>query len=332
MLLAPAVHGAPIDDKRAEAAKIQRQLQAEDNRVSVLDEQFDQATLRVDQANAAASQTNAALQRANAQFAALRDRMAKAALDSYIHGGDSSQIQSLLQGSSSDVIARRQYLQAAAADERRAIDDLRAAREDLTAARARNQAAITAAEDAARQVDAARRQVNAAIATQQANLRKVTGELAVLVKQEADKAAAAAAARVQSLVAAGKRGAQFTGPLPAVAKGALGAVQMARYQLGKPYVYGGAGPDSFDCSGLVMYSWRAAGVSLSHSAAAQYSETAHIPISALQPGDIVFFGSDLHHDGIYVGGGQMIEAPHTGANVRYASIFRSDLYAAGRPG
>jgi cell wall-associated NlpC family hydrolase len=54
-------------------------------------------------------------------------------------------------------------------------------------------------------------------------------------------------------------------------------------------------------------------------------------MSAIQPGDLVFFGSDLHHVGIYVGGGQMIEAPHTGVPVRYASIYRSDLVGAGRP-
>ena len=113
--------------------------------------------------------------------------------------------------------------------------------------------------------------------------------------------------------------------------GASAAVNTAKAQLGKPYVYGGAGPDNFDCSGLTMYAWRAGGVGLPHSAAMQYNAIAHIPLSALAPGDLVFYGSDLHHVGIYVGSGQMIEAPYTGANVRYASIYRSDLVGAGRP-
>ena len=110
------------------------------------------------------------------------------------------------------------------------------------------------------------------------------------------------------------------------------AVAEAQRQIGKPYQWGAAGPDSFDCSGLTMWAWGHAGVSLPHYTKAQYDATTHISISDLQPGDLVFFGSDFHHMGLYVGGGQMIEAPHTGANVRYASIYRSDLIAASRPG
>jgi len=122
-----------------------------------------------------------------------------------------------------------------------------------------------------------------------------------------------------------------SGPGPAVKSGASAAVDTARAQIGKPYVYGGAGPDNFDCSGLTMYSWRAGGVGLPHSAAMQYSAIAHVALTSLQPGDLVFFGDPIYHVGIYVGGGQMIEAAHTGTNVRYASIYRSDLIGAGRP-
>ena len=122
-----------------------------------------------------------------------------------------------------------------------------------------------------------------------------------------------------------------TGPAPAVKSGAGAAVNTAKAQLGKPYVYGAAGPDSFDCSGLTMYAWRAGGVGLPHSAEMQYNAIAHISVSQLQPGDLIFYGTPIHHVGMYVGGGQMIEAPYTGAVVRYASIYRSDLVGAGRP-
>jgi cell wall-associated NlpC family hydrolase len=116
-----------------------------------------------------------------------------------------------------------------------------------------------------------------------------------------------------------------------VAPGAAGAVEEARRQLGKPYVYGAAGPDSFDCSGLTMWAWGHAGVSMSHSAAAQYGEFPHVSTDSLQPGDLIFYGSPIHHVGMYVGGGQMIEASHTGTPVRYASIWRSDMVGASRP-
>ena len=122
-----------------------------------------------------------------------------------------------------------------------------------------------------------------------------------------------------------------TGPAPPVKPGATTAVNTAKAQLGKPYQWAAAGPDSFDCSGLTLYAWRAGGVMLPHSAAMQYDGIAHISVSQLQPGDLVFFYTPIEHVGIYVGGGQMIDAPYTGAVVRYDSIYNPNLVGAGRP-
>jgi cell wall-associated NlpC family hydrolase len=121
------------------------------------------------------------------------------------------------------------------------------------------------------------------------------------------------------------------GNVPAPNGSAQVAVDTARAQLGKPYVYAGSGPDVFDCSGLTMYAWAAAGVSIPHNAEAQYLSLPHVSQSELQPGDLLFFGSPIHHVGLYVGGGTMIEAPYTGVNVRYHSIYRSDFAGAARP-
>jgi len=105
----------------------------------------------------------------------------------------------------------------------------------------------------------------------------------------------------------------------------------ARAQLGKPYVYGSAGPNSFDCSGFTMFVWAAAGVGLPHNAAAQYDSVRHVPAKDLRPGDLVFFGSGgIGHVGLYVGGGKMIHAPYTGTRVQVAPL-QSDLVGAGRP-
>ncbi|MGH9124029.1 MAG: C40 family peptidase [Acidimicrobiales bacterium] len=123
-----------------------------------------------------------------------------------------------------------------------------------------------------------------------------------------------------------------SGPIPAASPAASLAIAYARAQIGKPYQWGGAGPGSFDCSGLTMMAWAAAGVSLPHYTGAQYADTAHVPIADLQPGDLVFFGSDLHHVGLYIGGGQMIDAPSTGEFVRVDSIYWPDLQPlGGRP-
>jgi peptidoglycan DL-endopeptidase CwlO len=108
------------------------------------------------------------------------------------------------------------------------------------------------------------------------------------------------------------------------------AVKFAYAQLGKPYQYATAGPNTYDCSGLTMAAWAAAGVSLSHNAAAQWNEVAHISRGALQPGDLVFYDG-LGHVAIYVGGSQVIHAPTQGDVVRIASVDMSPPYGYGRP-
>jgi cell wall-associated NlpC family hydrolase len=108
-------------------------------------------------------------------------------------------------------------------------------------------------------------------------------------------------------------------------------VDAARRYLGIPYRYGGSGPNNFDCSGLTAYVYREFGVSLPHSAEWQYNSLPHVSRDNLQPGDLVFFGSPIHHVGIYVGNGQMLDAPHTGTVVQIRTMLRSDYVGAARP-
>ncbi len=108
------------------------------------------------------------------------------------------------------------------------------------------------------------------------------------------------------------------------ASGATGAaataVATACAQIGKPYVYGAAGPGSFDCSGLVAYAWGAAGVGLPHSTTAQWNMGTAVSAAQARAGDVVFFYSGLSHDGIYLGGGKMVHAPQPGMSVEVLSI------------
>jgi len=108
-------------------------------------------------------------------------------------------------------------------------------------------------------------------------------------------------------------------------------VATAQLYLGVPYVWGGASPSGFDCSGLTMYCYAQVGVSLAHSATAQQQASTPVSLGNLRPGDLIFFGdaSYSYHVGIYVGDGQMIDAPYTGAVVRYDSI--SGAWSGGRP-
>lgn len=107
-------------------------------------------------------------------------------------------------------------------------------------------------------------------------------------------------------------------------------VRAAHQQLGKRYVWAADGPDTFDCSGLTMYVWAKAGVSLPHSSRAQFREGTRVSQSQLRPGDLVFFGSPIHHVGIFIGGGQYIAAPQTGDVVRIKSMARRDYTGAVR--
>ena len=105
-----------------------------------------------------------------------------------------------------------------------------------------------------------------------------------------------------------------------------GVVGIAMHYLGVPYVWGGSTPSGFDCSGFVMYVFAQIGVGLPHSSYSQYGMGAPVSMSQLQPGDLVFFAG-ASHEGIYIGGGQFIHAPHTGDVVKISSLDDS-WYAA----
>ncbi|GAA1733448.1 C40 family peptidase [Aeromicrobium alkaliterrae] len=108
------------------------------------------------------------------------------------------------------------------------------------------------------------------------------------------------------------------------------AIDFALTQLGKPYRYGGNGPDSYDCSGFTKASFAAAGISLPRTARTQYAASTKISMSDIQPGDLVFYG-DMSHVAIYLGNGQVVEAPSSGSSVRVTSL-RGSFTQAGRVG
>lgn len=113
---------------------------------------------------------------------------------------------------------------------------------------------------------------------------------------------------------------------------AAAAVEYALNQVGDSYVYGAAGPDAFDCSGLTMMAWAQAGVGLPHSSGAQMGSGSPVSSSSLKPGDLVFYYSPVSHVGIYIGGGQIVHAANPGTGVAVAGVHSMPYSGAVRPG
>lgn len=107
----------------------------------------------------------------------------------------------------------------------------------------------------------------------------------------------------------------------------------ARSQIGVPYRYAAATEGvAFDCSGLTMWAWAQAGVSLPHQSRRQFSSSPRIPIEYIEPGDLIFFYNPISHVSLYVGGGMMVDAPGVGRTVRLKAVNWSKVVGATRPG
>ncbi|MEV6990819.1 NlpC/P60 family protein [Streptomyces sp. NPDC093228] len=138
-------------------------------------------------------------------------------------------------------------------------------------------------------------------------------------QQEAARQKQAAQESSSSTTTGGSSGSSTTAPTNGTK--AEKALAYARDQVGKPYVWGATGPDSYDCSGLTQAAWKAAGVSLPRTTYDQVDAGTTVPLADAQPGDLIFFYDDISHVGIYIGDGMMIHAPKPGAYVREESIY-----------
>jgi cell wall-associated NlpC family hydrolase len=184
---------------------------------------------------------------------------------------------------------------------------------------------------------AAKARLGSEIAHEQRLLSSIKGEIAHMIAMQHARALAQAQAAQAQVQAAQQQqaltlqstavGATASTPSGTVAPPSQygGVVAIAMRYLGVQYVWGGASPSGFDCSGFVMYVYAQVGVSLPHYTGAQWNMGVAVAQSDLQPGDLVFFDG-LGHVGIYIGGGQFIHAPHTGTVVQISSI--SGWYAA----
>lgn len=258
------------------------------------------------------------------------------ALELVLAADDLGDIQSRLEYLSSSQQAQTKVFEALAVDRARleqALEDLDedraealAAEERLAGLRVDIEGKVEAQRDEIAELQAAIERAERA-AARRAAARRAAAARAAAAAQAAAQAPAAPAPDPATSISA-------SAPTATAAPNARAqvAVEAALSKVGSPYQWGAAGPDSFDCSGLTMWAWAQAGVALPHNSGAQYAATPRVDRADLQPGDLLFSGSPIHHVGMYVGNGQMVEAPYTGATVRVVSADRSDYVGAGRPG
>jgi peptidoglycan DL-endopeptidase CwlO len=340
-----------VDAKRAEAAELKDRITEQGRKLSLADEEYNKARLARQRIESQATAARGHVAAAEERWSELRAQLSQRVRLLYMHPG--AAIDAWLGASSISELARAQKLGSSVltADTELVMQTERARQEVLARAR-RLDGIRSAAADKEAEISSHRSEVDAALAQQRSLLGNVNGEIAALIEAERQAELEAARQAEEQQAAdpdpappaigdddeaddgpspAGTPAPEPVGPAPPVKGGAGKAVATAAAQIGKPYEWAAAGPDSYDCSGLTMYAWASAGVSLPHSSQAQYASLPHVAKSQLQPGDLVFFGSPIHHVGIYEGGGTMINAPETGENVRRDSIGRADYAGAARP-
>jgi cell wall-associated NlpC family hydrolase len=309
----------PLGSARAQAAQIASQLHADGARLDALSQQYENALQQLAAVNAQIAQVRGAIAQDQAQVAADESGLRQEALSNYETGATVSGL-TVIGGGGEKAAAADEYQSLAAGDMSTAVDTLRQAESHLGQQQAQLQASLAQAQAALAQAAAARNAALATSASEQSTLRSVNGQIAQLV-------AAQQAPRPLPGIGAG-----IGNPPP---NGAAGrAVQAAESQIGVPYQWGAESPGvGFDCSGLTQWSWGQAGVSIPRTAQGQYNAVAHVPMSSVEPGDLIFWasGGSITHVGIYVGNGDVVHAPSTGGRVRIEAIWPSGLVGAGRP-
>jgi cell wall-associated NlpC family hydrolase len=331
-----------LDQKRAEAKHLAGQIDANDNEISILDEQYNEAVLKIATLNKDIASAQQRLTVAQRHTLGLRNEVRARAAALYMNAGSGTLFPALDAKNAQEVATSSSYTAAAAAHDNTLLSSLRSATAAYLARQKDLKTARNKATSESNRLANTRDQISAANQRAHQLLANVNSQIKTLVKQAQEEAQREAEAKAKAELArqeASSRNSSGLGfgnqkaptNLPPPSGAAAVAVHAAEAELNKPYRFAASGPGAFDCSGLTSYAWGVAGVAMAHSSAAQYTEFPHVPISQLAPGDLVFFGSPIHHVGMFVGNGTMIEAPHTGAFVRYSSIYRPDYTGAARP-
>lgn len=346
-----------VDDARRKVNEMVDRLEDAEDEVDRLSEELrvaedDKARLDIEIAEA-----EVVISAMETEVGGLQAQMSDLAVQAFVGGGGGGSLTGLLApGAGPNEAVQRQYLTEMALNLGSAnSDQLDALIDDLGDKKAELERDRTNAEELATRIQESQREAADKIEEYTALKAKAERELGeALAKERARRAAAAAAAaRAQANALAASRasgspasntnsssgGTNVSRPrfdpssVPASSSRGAMAVAAARSQIGVKYVKNAATEnEAFDCSGLTMWAWQQAGVSLPHQSRRQFSSSPRIPVEYIEPGDLIFFYNPITHVGIYVGDGMMVDAPGVGRSVRLTAVSWNKVVGVTRPG
>jgi cell wall-associated NlpC family hydrolase len=345
-LLAPAAFSAPIDDLAAQAEQLEKDLNAANVQVATVGDQLAAAQDRLDGLLAKIADANRRIELAEARTAELRALIADRAAAVYRNAGTDGPLEMIDVDDAGDAGSREKYTDVASARDDALVDELDAAKRDLQDERDEAEQLRKAAQEERDNLAAAKTEADAAAAHLQGLLDRVEGQMAEALRQLTIQRAAATAAAPRTGGGSGGSsggggsggggssggGSSGGGPPPLGHGGAGAAVAYAQAQVGKPYCNTNParfGPDCYDCSGLTSSAWRAGGLTIPTVSGAQGAAYPRVPLSQLQPGDLITITSWGAHVGIWVGGGY-VHATKPGDVVKY--VPGGSVVDAVRPG